>query len=488
MTRVLDGAASLASARAGFICLFDERAERLSIGVFQGIGRDELRAALARPGFSDLFSGEGANPRPVSDYTHLAGLAPADHLAVAFPIRVEDQMRALLILFADRLDTDRVRLCQTFADQAALAIRNSQLYEHLGKKEAELASIVSSIANPVVVVDGMGRILIANPTAEELFSFSSTFMKGQLVKGLLGNETLETMLATERGGSTEIVLGRPTPKTWKARVSEIRQQTAGMGGRILVMDDVTTEREMEKVKADFIAVVGHELRTPMTLIKGFIKTLLRRGDQLTTAQRNDAYTTIESQAQRLERLIEDLLYVSRVETSRAPLHLESADLVAVLQGLLGEFHARSPSREFAISAPPRIEMMIDRTKTEQIAYHLLDNACKYSAPEAPVTVEVTETASEVSVSVVDKGVGILSGDIPELFQKFHQIDATSTRTVGGTGVGLYICKSLVEVHGGTIKVESAWGKGSRFTFTIPKGLKAEVRSFQPAGGSTAPED
>lgn len=478
LTRVLDGAIRLAPARAGFVCLLDEAAGQLSLGVYQGLARHDIRRVLREPGFVDLFKPDVPPVVEMTDRAVLAQLAAGEQSATVLPMRAEGRTKALLLLVGDAPGEDRLRLCQTFAAQAGLAIRNAQLYKQVGDKESELASIVFSIENPVVVVDSSGRLVVANPAAEELFGFSSAFQQGRPVAGVLGDPKLEALLTGEHDQVIEVVAGTPVPLIWKAKATAISTPDSGSGGRVLVMVDVTSEREMERLKADFVALVGHELRTPLTLIKGFVKTLLHRGDALTPEQRVEALATTEAHALRLERLIEDLLYVSRIETSRPPLFLQRGDLVETATALMAEFKGREPQRTFTLLAPASIPVMLDRTKVEHVIFHLVDNACKYSDKAAPVTLEVTQREGEVEVGVIDRGIGILSDDLKHVFERFRQVDSSSTRLHGGTGVGLYICKALVDAHGGRIWAESTWGKGSTFRFTIPKGLTPEPRTIE----------
>src|SRR5439155_1138169 len=171
----------------------------------------------------------------------------------------------------------------------------------------------------------------------------------------------------------------------------------------------------------------------------------------------------------LEQLIEDLLYVSRIEASRPPLHIAWDDLVEVGKRVIDEFRRRDLSRPITLrTSVPQIPLQMDKTKVEQIIYHLIDNAVKYSDAGTPVTVELAPTDEEVRVTVIDRGVGIFSGDLPRLFRPFGQLDSRSTRRHGGTGVGLYVCKTLADTLGGRIWADSTLGKGSKFSFTIPK--------------------
>ena len=474
MTRILDGVVRISGARVGFVGLLDDEAGRLLLAVYQGITRDEIRELFLRTGVVELFQ-EGVRTATTTDLAAMGLPARTEDSGALFGLKTETHTRMIGLTMGPELAAHRLTSLRSYLTQAGTAVRNGQLYERVEEKEAELASIVYSMAQPVIVADNSGHLAVANPAAEELFGISVDFVRGQSIRGMLGDDAIEAMLLGEDETTAEISMGRPLPRLWKARVARIRATDARMGGRILVMDDVTSERDMEKLKSDFIAVVGHELRTPLTLIKGFVKTLQRKGDQMTLEQRADALATVEAQSQRLERLIEDLLYVSHIETSRPPLHLEETDLIKITRELLEEFARREPARELSILAPTSLPMMIDKTKTEQIIYHLVDNACKYSAEDAPIVVEISDRPDAVEVAITDKGVGILSGELPHLFDRFHQVDASSTREAGGTGVGLYIVKNLVDAYGGRVEVDSVWAKGSTFRFTIPKGLRPDAQ-------------
>lgn len=469
LTRILDGAVKLAPSRAGFVSLLDEAAGKLSIGIYRGLARGDIRRILGEGSAARLFGGDRVTVFDASSHEELRELSEPGETATLVPMRAEGQTRALLVLIGQRPNPNQVRLLETFAAQAALALRNAQLYRQVDEIQTELASIVFSMPNPVVVVDNASNVVVANPAAEELFGFSAVFVKGRPAREVLANPDLESLLMGDEIAS-EVSVGHPIPRIYKARSAIISTPEGGNRGRVLVLDDVTAEREVENLKSDFVAVIGHELRTPLTAVKGFLKTLIRRGDALSAEQRREALQAAESQARRLERLIEDLLFISRIEVTRDPLHLETADLVELCDGLLQEFRAGQLRRTMSISAPDAIKIDLDRTKIEQVLFHLLDNACKYSEDDAPVSVEVADRGDDVEVRVTDKGIGILSGDLPMIFERFHQVDLSSTRKYGGTGVGLYIAKRFVEEHGGSIGASSAWGKGSTFYFTIPKGL------------------
>lgn len=470
LTKVLDGATKIAPSRAGFVSLLNEEEARLSLGLYRGIARHEIRLVLASASFPPLFHGEGVSVVEAEKHPAFQEISASGERATIIPMRAEGRVRALLVLIGDHPDPTRVSMLETFSGQAGLAIRNAQLYRQVDDKETELASIMFSMPNPVVVVDPSGRVVVANPAAEELFGFSSAHVKGQNVRGVLSEPDLEALLTGDGAGVVEVSLGHPVPRIWKARSAIISIPENPNKGRVLIMDDVTAEREIESLKSDFVAMIGHELRTPLTSIKGFLRTLLSRGHQMNEETRQEALQTAEVQTRKLERLIEDLLYISRVEQTRETLFLETSDLVEVTEALLQEFRSRELHRSLTLEAPDALKTAMDRTKIEQVIYHLLDNACKYSDADAPVSVEIRDGQDHVELRVTDRGIGMLSADVPQIFDRFHQVDLSSTRRHGGTGVGLYICRRFVEEHGGRIDVQTAWGKGSTFSFTIPKGL------------------
>jgi signal transduction histidine kinase len=317
-----------------------------------------------------------------------------------------------------------------------------------------------------VLVDSRGKIVGVNPAAEQIFSISGAFSAGSSVKGALGHEEVEKLLEAEGEMQSEVIAGNP-PRTYKVRVTDVRVPGAPMG-RVLIMDDVTAERHTSQTQRDFVAMIGHELRTPLTIIKGFARTLLRRLDSATVEDVSEGLRTIDGRANQLERLIEDLLYVSQIETREASLRIEKVDLATLAQSVAGDIINEHKGREVIIEIPVGLQWSCDETKIGLVLRHMIENALKYSEGPHPVTVRAQDEYEEVRIDVIDRGVGIVSTDIPEIFERFRQVDGSATRSVGGTGVGLYLCAQLVRMHDGKIWVDSTWGKGSTFSFSLPK--------------------
>ncbi|HZQ27840.1 MAG TPA: ATP-binding protein [Acidimicrobiales bacterium] len=453
-----DAATRIFGATSGFVALHEGSTAR--IASYRGIEQERLVAASRHPEFKALLGpGELRVDGPAHPAVGL--LSRLGEVAVSLPLATGAQTLGRLVVFlAEPPDAARRSLLSGFARNVSLAVRAAKLYRRIEDHEEQLAAMVHAMANPVVVVDEEARVLEVNGAASEVFRLSAGFEIGFPVRGRLGSAALEEMLTGGADRSDEVVL--PTaegePRVYRATVRRMRSGGRNVG-RVLVLDDLTAERSAEAVKADFVAVMGHELRTPLTVMKGYVHTLVRRGDSLTDERRSQALGAVQSNLVRLERLIEDLLFISAIEQRRAKLDLQPLELGAHLMERADDrVSVRRPRRS--------VDVVVDQGKLDQVVHHLVDNACKYS--EGHVVVELVDHGDAVEVSVTDSGPGIYSGDIPTLFERFRQLDGTSTRRHGGVGIGLYLSRRIVEAMGGRIWCESRLGVGSRFTFLLPK--------------------
>jgi signal transduction histidine kinase/putative methionine-R-sulfoxide reductase with GAF domain len=457
LQHVLDGTARLAGTNEGFACLFDPDSDAISHGIFRGIEKsaikvllegDEVKRAVETVDVS-LFESEG-----------LGTLA-------AMGLRTAQRIRGVVVVRSDpEIIEDRRHLLRAFGQQCDTALGAAELYSEVGRKETELVSIIHGVPNPIVLVDARGRIVAVNPAAEQLFSISAAFSAGATATEIIGHSEVSRLLSGEGDVKGEVIAGNP-PRTYKVRVNDVHVPGAPMG-RVLLMDDVTSEREIVQTQRDFVAMIGHELRTPLTIIKGFAKTLLKRVETVSVDDAREALTAIEGRAVQLERLIEDLLYVSRIEAREASLRIEQVELRPMAQAIVEEIVGEHADREVELNIPSDLKWPCDETKIGLVLRHLVENALKYSDAPAPVIVRATDDAEELRFDVVDRGIGLVSSDIPRIFERFRQVDASSTREHGGTGVGLYLCAQLVRMHEGRIWADSTWGKGSTFSFALPR--------------------
>lgn len=462
LQQVLDGGVRLMGAREGFACLFDPESGSIARGVFRGWPKDVIREIVSDPKLEAIVESasvgsiDGAEGRP--------------HTAVG--LRTTRGTSGLLVMGgAGDLEEGREGILKAFAQQCATALGSAEIYSVVQRKESELSSIILGVPNPIVLVDARGKIVDLNPAAEQMFGVSAAFSEGVSARGALGHDGVENLLLAKGDVQSEVLMGAPG-RIYRVRAGDVRVPGAPMG-RVLIMDDITAERETAQTQRDFVAMIGHELRTPLTIIKGFARTALRTIGSSSAEEQTEALATIDAKAAQLERLISDLLYVSKIESREASLRVEETHVIALVSSVAEALAQQHPGREMLLEVPDRLHWPCDETKVGLILRHLVENALKYSEPPQPVTVRAFDEDDELHVDVIDRGMGLLSTDIPHIFERFRQLDSSSTRERGGTGVGLYLCAQLIRIHGGRIWVDSAWGKGSTFSFAVPRRATAK---------------
>jgi two-component system phosphate regulon sensor histidine kinase PhoR len=247
-------------------------------------------------------------------------------------------------------------------------------------------------------------------------------------------------------------------------------------GTVAVFHDVTELRRLESMRRDFVANVSHELKTPLTAIRGFAETLV--SSDVSPEEVGKYLSIILKHAERLGTLIDDLLDLSRIESRKVPLRSTAVDVgrvaAGVVSGMEPQLRARSLSVFVVEGAAPAA--WADRRAVEQILTNLLDNAAKYTNPGGRIEVSVRAEGARVRVSVSDDGIGIPREDLPRVFERFYRVDKARSRDLGGTGLGLAIVKHLVQAMDGDITVQSELGKGTTFSFHLPA---AELEAAAP---------
>jgi PAS domain S-box-containing protein len=244
---------------------------------------------------------------------------------------------------------------------------------------------------------------------------------------------------------------------------------------VIVVHDISAEREAEQLKADFIATISHELRTPLTPLKGFLSSLIHGTIDDESDARHEYYRIMLRQANRLERLVTDLLEVSKIESTSALGMMAPVDLCAPVVEQIRTFSEENPARSIALSAPDsQVFVEADRSRVGLVVSNLLANALKYSPPDKRVQVVIAVEEDRATVSVRDEGPGIPLSEQQRIFDRFYQMEGHLTRPNGGVGLGLYICRRFVEGMHGRLWVDSRPGHGSTFSFSLPL---AQVRSL-----------
>jgi two-component system phosphate regulon sensor histidine kinase PhoR len=345
-----------------------------------------------------------------------------------------------------------------------------------------LAGILDGMGEGVLLVGRDERIVLANQALRGMARIGDDAV-GKLVLEAIRNAALKEALDEARAGgepvAREIELGRVPPRRLLVRASRLPAQDGSRSskprGVIAVFHDVTDLRRLETIRTDFVANVSHELRTPVTAISIAAETLL--GGALADPPCAAEFVgVIDRHAVRLRHLVDDLLDLSKLEAKGYRLALTDLDLGAVVThtAALLEEPARRKRMTVTIEPMPDLQIRADRRAVEQVVMNLLENAIKYAGEGAHVALRATMHDGHVELAVADDGVGIPAAHLGRLFERFYRVDAGRSRELGGTGLGLSIVKHLVELMGGTIRVDSEPGRGACFTI-----------GFVPGGGAAA---
>jgi signal transduction histidine kinase len=239
-------------------------------------------------------------------------------------------------------------------------------------------------------------------------------------------------------------------------------------------------RELDQMKSDFVAITSHELRTPLTAVRGFVRTMIRNFERLDEKQVHDFLALIDRQSERLSRLVEDLLVVSRIEAGSIAVTPEPVDVRWFVSDVVGGFGSEARRVDVLVDAVVPHEVMLDPNRMNQVLSNLLQNAMKFSPGSSPVTLGVGWRDGHAEFSVTDRGVGIAKHDLPLIFDRFHQAGPALTRETEGAGLGLYITKRLVDAMEATLDVESREGEGSTFTVRLPAAKEPATTASEAA--------
>jgi len=391
-----------------------------------------------------------------------------------------------------------LNLLNAFADQAAVAVKNARLYEqlveeqrqteriyqHVEERRNELEAILRGIGDGVIVTDPELNLLLMNPVATRIFRVKSDVTSSMPLAKVIPHQELAALFrdaVLSRGEAIvrEISLplvGDKVEATYQALASPILGADGKARGVVTVLRDVTSQKELERMKSSFLSVVSHELKTPLHSIKGFIDIILMGKTGPLTETQVDFLNTVRDQTTQLQSLIDDLLEFSRLESGQIKLRLTEVSLAAVTKAVVDKLKplAERGQVQLVNRVGPEIPVIeADYMRIEQVLTNLIDNAIKFTPPDGVVTITAKDLGTEVQVAVSDTGIGIPASEQERIFERFYQVDSGPARHYRGTGLGLTICKHIVEYHRGRIWVESEVGKGSTFFFVLPKQIRPE---------------
>jgi len=359
----------------------------------------------------------------------------------------------------------------------AMAAELRTRLQALERERDERERILAHMTDGVALVDRAGRTVHANRSLAAILGAALTPTPGTSFQAFARSAELDELLRVARddGQTVEHDLRLWTPQQRLVRATATRLEGREAGAVLLVLHDLTEFERLDRVRRDFVANVSHELKTPLTSVRGYAETLLEGGLE-DREHRVGFVRVIRDQATRLQSLVEDLLSLAELERSDARLRRERFDLREAVERQLGGFRDRAARAGLLLTFAPGAAVPVDadRVRIEQVIANLLDNALKYTE-KGGVTVAVGEADGVAWCEVRDTGSGIPAADLGRIFERFYRVDRARSREKGGTGLGLSIVKHIVALHGGEVGVESSPGAGSVFRFEIPA-RSAEVVS------------
>jgi PAS domain S-box-containing protein len=359
---------------------------------------------------------------------------------------------------------DDLEFAKHLGRRAAVAVDNARLYR-AAEERARATIVVEHVADGVLLVDQDEIIRLWNPAAEQITGLAAAETVGRNAAEVFSPWATIADLAKR---------GEPRPETQPLEINdrELWLSITGVGydgGAVFAFRDLTAERAVEKLKSDFVSTVSHELRTPLAAIYGAALTLRRKDVPLGEPQRSGLLEVIASESDRLARIVNDILWASRLESGTMQTTIEKCDGIEIARSVIDAArHYIPPSIQLAIKAPKKAPLVAaDPDKARQVLTNLVDNAVKYSPDGGKVTLEVTVAGSQLRYTVRDEGLGVPPAEHRRIFEKFYRLDPDLTRGVGGTGLGLYISRELLDRMGGRIWVESSGSGGSTFVAELP---------------------
>lgn len=360
-----------------------------------------------------------------------------------------------------------LRFITTLASQASLAVANIRLFLTVELNRRQLEAILNSTPDPVLVTDASNRLILANPAAGTVFGV--TIRRGERpdFERTIRNDGLRDLLqatATERH-SAEISM--PDGKTYLAMASPMTAEGKTVG-RVCILRDVTQLKEIDTLKSDFVSTVSHDLRSPLTLMRGYA-TMLEMAGELNEQQKGYVRMIVQG-VDNMAKLVNNLLDLGRIEFG-VGLQVESIPVLDILERVTGslQMQAKQKGISLGVEIPKDLPHAVeaDEALLHQALYNLVENALKYTPQGGEVTIHLQTAPSELIFAIQDSGIGIPQNDLPRLFEKFYRGTNREALAQRGTGLGLAIVKSIAERHGGSVWAESEIGKGSTFYLQIP---------------------
>jgi signal transduction histidine kinase len=420
--------------------------------------------------------------RMLKELTYTASMGLLN--GTALPLAAHGQVIGVIFIFRNYPDlftrNDQI-LLQSFADQAAIAVFNAQLYGQVSYEKQRLDALLDSAADGILILDSNLKIERCNPAIEKLLGQGREEIvgreHGQIIqwKNEPQGKKLEESVAEgwpltpNASLYVEGDIERPLPPPLPVGITyaPLLSDEGKLRNVLVSVRDITHFRTADEIKATFISIVSHELRTPVTLIKGYASTLRRDDAKWDKHTISDSLAVIEEEADRLSKMVDDLLDASRLQAGGLSLNQADVALPALASRVTGRFAAQSPKHQLITDFPANFPVILgDENRIEQVMSNLVSNALKYAA-DGKIKISGSARPEQVIVCISDEGPGIEAKDLPHIFDRFYR-STKAVKQTKGAGLGLYLARAIIEAHGGRIWADPKPDSGARICFSLPR--------------------
>jgi len=490
---ILRNAVKALKGSAGVVAVWSEAERRFVIGASHGL--DIKALTQLRPLLDEAIPDLTMSKKSYNLLSELSSSATLplsnqgvrQNPIVALPLQIADKSIGLIYVLrpleARAFSRENRAMLEAFAEQAAIAVQNARLAHLLAVEKDRVESILETSAEGIVSIDGQRRVTGFNLAMEHLTGHSREDVLGRECFRVLNlrnrqgqslcNTQCPILMSSDEGNRTFEIQGTIQTTDEKdidvAMTYSVVYTPEGKPiNAVINVRDISKLREAENLRETFLSMLGHELQTPLSIIKGYTSTLTRSDSSWDTETLHNSLQVIEAESDRLSSIMNKLLLTSRIVTGTSTLTKEEVQLSSLVGRVVRRLQAMTTVHSFQVEFEPDFPpVYADPALMEEVLTNLIDNAIKYSPKGGKITISGRNIGNEVEVTVTDEGIGIPKEDMERIFERFQRTDRSVVKKVKGIGLGLYICKSIVEAHGGRIEVASKVGKGSQFTFILP---------------------
>lgn len=343
----------------------------------------------------------------------------------------------------------------------------------ISNEKSKLETILKYMADGLIAVDLSGHIIHANPAAMAMLNITADDKENRhyddIIKGYNENLIFEKLRENSKDGGVADIFVYGS-MTFAVRYDRFKDENGQDVGIIMILQDITERQKLENMQMDFVANVSHELKTPLTTIKSYTETLLC-GQVDDTETTNQFLGIIDTEADRMNRLVKDLLQLSRLEYKQEKWNKKESNLITLLKSVVTKIELTAKSKNqhlnYIFDDSHKIMSIIDKDGIEQVLLNVLSNAIKYTQEGGRIDIDALHVGRNAQIIITDNGMGIPETELSRVFERFFRVDKARSRAMGGTGLGLSISKQILEEHNGSIEIESKEGKGTRVIISLP---------------------